>query len=357
MIDLRTQRYAALALAAAALFGASTPLAKLLLGDLSPAALAGLVYLGSGAGLLAVLLLRSLLRPRGQRPTQAPLGRRDMPWLAGAVGCGGVAAPILLFWGLQETSGSGASLLLNLEGVLTTLVAGPIFGEAVGRRVWLASFIMLAGGLLISYDPHASFGISISALAVVAACLFWAVDNNLTRRISGSSPVMIATIKGLAAGSVNLVLAYGQGHALPGAPVVLGAMALGLASYGVSLVLFIYALRHLGAARTSAHFGTAPFLGAILSLWVLGEPVTGPLVAAFVLMLMAVWLVLTEQHAHEHTHEPLGHAHRHVHDEHHRHDHDAGEGAEPHTHYHVHERLVHSHGHLPDLHHRHKHER
>jgi drug/metabolite transporter (DMT)-like permease len=355
VIDLRLQRYAFAALAAAALFGVSTPLAKLLLGELSPVTLAGLLYLGSGIGLGLLLGARRALGRGAPGGPEAALTRRDLPWLAGAVLAGGVAAPVVLLWGLAGTPASDAALLLNFETVLTALLAAVIFHEAVGRRVWVAAAVMFAGGVLLTYDPHASLAISPHAAAIVGACALWALDNNLTRKVAAADPVQTAAIKGLGAGSVNLALGLSTGAALPGAPTLAAATALGLASYGVSLVLFIHALRHLGAARTGAHFGTAPFIGAAVSVPLLGEPVTAALVAAAALMATATWLVLTETHAHEHRHERMIHSHRHVHDEHHRHAHRGDEGPEPHTHEHVHEPMIHAHPHLPDLHHRHGH--
>lgn len=354
-IDLPLQRYAFAALAAAALFGASTPLAKRLLGDLSPVTLAGLLYLGSGLGLGALLAVRRLFPRDGAERAEAPLSRSDLPWLAGAVLAGGVAAPVALLWGLGGMAASDAALLLNFESVLTTLIAAAVFREAVGGRVWLAAAVMFAAGALLAYDPLATLRFSPHAFAVVVACALWGLDNNLTRRISAADPLQIASIKGAAAGSVNLVLGLVLGSGVPGAAVAGAALALGFASYGVSLVLFIYALRHLGAARTGAHFGTAPFIGAVLAVPMLGEPVTLTLLAATALMALATWLVLTETHAHEHAHELLAHTHRHVHDEHHRHEHGGDEGMEPHTHEHVHRPMVHAHPHLPDLHHRHDH--
>jgi len=351
MIDLATQRYALLALAAAALFGASTPLAKLLQADIAPALLAGLLYLGSGAGLALVKLALRL----GRHAAEPPLQAGDIPWLAGAVASGGIAAPLLLMWGLAGATASGVSLLLNLEGILTALFAALVFKEAVAGRIWLAACLMLGAGLLLGYDPRAGFGLSLRTLAVIAACALWALDNNLTRRISAADPVNIAMIKGLAAGSVNIAAALAYGASLPAALPLAGALALGWLSYGISLVLYIVALRHLGSARAAAHFSTAPFIGAALAIGLLGEPMTAGFVTAFLLMLAATWLVLTERHRHAHVHEPLAHEHLHTHDAHHRHAHRGDEGPEPHSHPHRHEPLAHSHPHLPDLHHRHPH--
>ncbi|MCC7485104.1 MAG: EamA family transporter [Burkholderiales bacterium] len=350
-VDSAIQRYALLALAAAGLFGASTPLAKLLLGSVSPVVLAGLLYLGSGLGLA---LLRALPKAGGA-PREAPLHGSDWGWLGGAILSGGVLAPVLLLWGLAGSSAAAASLLLNFEGVITTLVAALLFREAVGARVWGAALVMLAGGAILAWEPGRPLALSPHALAIAGACFCWAVDNNLTRRISGADPSMIAMSKGLAAGSINVALGLAAGGGIPGAGATGGALALGFAAYGVSLVLFIYALRHLGSARTAAHFSTAPFLGAAISVPLLGEPVTPGLLVATVLMAVATWLVLTESHSHEHQHEYTKHTHRHVHDEHHRHAHDGSEGPEPHAHEHVHEPMRHTHPHVPDLHHWHDH--
>jgi drug/metabolite transporter (DMT)-like permease len=350
-IDLHFQRYALLALAAAALFGASTPFAKLLLGEISPVVLAGLLYLGSGFGL--ALLRRA--QGGSQHPREAPLAARDRAWLAGAIVSGGVIAPVLLLWGLAGSGAAETSLLLNFEGVITTLVAAGLFREAVGARVWLAALVMLAGGFVLAYDPTAPIAFSPQSLAIVGACFCWALDNNLTRKVAGADPVATAAAKGITAGSFNLALGLALGGTFPAFGAAMGSLTLGFLAYGVSLVFFIYALRHLGAARTGAHFSTAPFIGAALAVPLLGEPVTVGLIAAATLMVIATWLVLTERHAHEHGHEHMTHNHRHVHDEHHQHAHHGDEGPEPHVHEHVHEPMRHAHPHLPDLHHRHRH--
>jgi drug/metabolite transporter (DMT)-like permease len=351
MIHRATQRYALVALAAAALFGASTPLAKLLQADITPGLLAGLLYFGSGAGLGLLKLALRLVRHTPEPALQAS----DAPWLAGAVASGGIAAPLLLMWGLAGASASGVSLLLNLEGMLTALVAALVFKEAVAGRIWLAAGLMLAAGLVLGYDPRAGFGLSLRTLAVIAACALWALDNNLTRRISAADPVNIAMIKGFAAGGVNIAAALAFGAHLPATLPLAGALVLGWLSYGISLTLYIVALRHLGSARAASHFSTAPFIGAALAIALLGEPVTAGFAAAFLLMLAATWLVLTERHAHAHVHKLLLHEHLHTHDAHHQHAHRGDEGPEPHSHPHEHTPLAHTHPHLPDLHHRHKH--
>jgi drug/metabolite transporter (DMT)-like permease len=353
--DRLGRRYSILTLLAAALFGVSAPVCKWLLGPLPPLTLAGLLYLGSGVGLLAFHQLRNLLN--GRRPSGFPRSfpARDAGWFAGAVLCGGVAAPVMLLWGLSGESASTASLLLSTEGILTTLLAGLLFHEAVGARVWGATLVMAGAGALLAYDPTAPWSFSIHVLAIVGACLLWGLDNNLTRNISGNDPVMMAAVKGLVAGGANLTLGWLASGTAPLAGPWALAMLLGLCSYGVSLVLYILALRHLGSARTASYFSTAPFIGvAVSSLW-LRETLTIPLAAALILVAAATWLLLTERHEHLHVHKALEHSHLHVHDAHHLHHHDGGEGPEPHNHWHRHEPMTHSHPHHPDLHHRHSH--
>lgn len=341
------------ALLAAVLFGVSTPLAKLLLANLSPILLAGTLYAGSGLGLGLWVLFRRL---RKRAAVEAPLQRRDAPWLAGAVLSGGVAGPILLMVGLAQTPASSASLLLNLEGALTAAIAWCVFRENVDRRVFAGMLAIVIGGALLSWNPLAAAGVPWGALGIVGACLCWAIDNNLTRAVSGGDPVQIAAIKGGVAGVINISLALALGATLPSSTLLLVAGALGFAGYGVSLVLFVLALRGLGTARTGAYFSTAPFVGAALSLALLGEKPGELFWVAGVLMVLGVWLHLSERHRHEHTHGALAHNHRHCHDAHHQHDHDfPWDGTEPHTHPHVHTPLTHSHPHYPDLHHRHKH--
>ena len=340
------------ALLAAMLFGASTPFAKLLVGQISPLLLAGLLYAGSGLGLSIWALVR------GHRAEQydAALTRRDMPWLAGAVLFGGVIAPALLMLGLRATTGAEASLLLNLENVLTAVLAWVVFRENVDRRIFLGMLIIVTGGLLLSWHPRTGASLSWGALGIAGACLGWAIDNNLTRHVSGGDPVQIAAIKGLVAGTINTTLALVTGATLPGASALAGALAIGFLGYGVSLVLFVLALRHLGTARTGAYFSTAPFVGASLSLLVLGESPSLFFWLAGALMVVGVWLHVSERHEHDHVHEAMDHTHRHRHDEHHQHEHEvAWDGTEPHTHAHHHPPITHSHPHYPDLHHRHSH--
>lgn len=339
------------ALLAAALFGASTPFAKLLVGELPPILLAGLLYLGSGIG----LSVARLIRDRGWRP--AGLARSEWAWLLGAIAFGGVLGPVALLFGLTQTSGATASLLLNLEAVLTAVIAWLLFKENADRRIVLGMVAIVAGGVVLAW-PTGETGQSrwFGPLWVAIACLCWAIDNNLTRKVSASDALFIAGSKGLVAGTVNTLLALSLGEALPGLATALPAMAVGLLGYGVSLVLFVLALRGLGTARTGAYFSTAPFIGAAVALTLLGEATTPLFWLAAALMGAGVWLHLTERHEHAHTHEAMEHAHRHVHDAHHQHEHDfEWDGAEPHSHLHRHPPITHVHPHFPDIHHRHRH--
>lgn len=340
-----------LALASAALFGASTPFAKLLLGSVDPWLMAGLLYLGAGLGLAVLHVSRGVLR---LPVIEAPLRQSDVPWLGAVILTGGVLGPLLLMLGLAHTEAAAASLLLNLEGLATMGLAWVVFREYVDRRLLLGAFAILAGAALLSWQGGASF--QWSGLLIAGACLCWGIDNNLTRKLSSSDPVQIAMLKGLVAGTVNLILAVWQGATLPSTGIVLAVGVVGLLGYGVSLALFVLGLRYLGAARTGAYFSLAPFVGAILAIPMLGESLSVQLIVAGCLMGFGLWLHLAEQHEHEHAHELLEHEHGHRHDVHHQHEHAPNDPTgEPHSHWHRHAPLVHRHPHYPDLHHRHGH--
>jgi drug/metabolite transporter (DMT)-like permease len=341
----------AAALLAAMLFGASTPFAKVLLGGVAPILLAGLLYLGSGTGLWVLRVVRD----RGFK--SAGLSRAEWPWLIGAIGAGGLLGPVLLMYGLTLTTAADASLLLNLEGVLTALLAWVVFRENADRRIVLGMTLIVGGGVALAWPAGGAAATTlVGALAVAAACLCWAVDNNLTRKVAASDPVFIAATKGLVAGITNVALAVAFGARLPPAALVAAAMGVGFVGYGISLVLFVLALRGLGSARTGAYFSTAPFVGAAIAIVAFHEPVSWPFWLAAALMAGGLWLHLTEVHEHEHLHERLTHTHAHRHDAHHQHQHAfAWDGREPHTHEHSHEPLKHTHPHYPDIHHRHGH--
>jgi drug/metabolite transporter (DMT)-like permease len=339
-----------LAFASAVLFGMSAPLSKLLLGTVAPQLLAGLLYLGAGTGLAIIHLGRAVL---GIPAPEAPLRRADLPWLAAVVLFGGVIGPLLLMLGLNQTSASSGSLLLNLEGLATMGIAWLVFRENVDRRLLSGALAIVAGAVVLSWNGQ---GIRFDAGAglIAAACMAWGIDNNLTRKLSSADPVLTTMVKGLVAGGVNVGLALLSGSTLPPVAAFGAAALVGFLGVGVSLVLFVLALRHLGTARTGAYFSLAPFIGAVAALVLLNEPLTLQLGLSGALMGLGLWLHLAERHEHDHQHDALEHEHSHVHDEHHRHSHD-GPVTQPHSHWHRHEPIRHKHPHYPDLHHRHRH--
>jgi len=353
----RTQIYPMTqALLAAVLFGASAPVAKLLLGIIEPIPLAAFLYLGSGLGLVFFRGLRDIGSQSAR--VEAGISKADIPWLTGAVLAGGVAAPIVLMFSLRATPAATASLLLNFEGVATTLIAALVFREAIGERIWWAIICITAGSVLLSLDLSGEWGISLGAVGVLGTCALWGIDNNFTRNISAKDPLSIVTIKGMGAGGFSLILALILQNTFPKPLVALGAMLLGSLSYGISIALFILAMRDLGAARTSVLFGTAPFVGVLLSFLLFQEFPNVPLVVSFPIMIVGAVLLLGEEHAHKHVHAVIEHDHRHGHDDgHHAHDHAKGEIPANgfHSHPHTHEAIEHTHRHTPDIHHRHDH--
>jgi drug/metabolite transporter (DMT)-like permease len=344
------RRAVAIALLSAALFGVSTPAAKALLGEVSPTTLAGLFYCGAGIG---IAILR---RVRVNSGGEASLDRTELPWLGAAILAGGVIGPLLLMTGLSMTDAAAASLLLTLEGVATALIAWFVFRENFDARVVLGMVCLVAGALVLAWTGQPSFSALLGPIAIVGACVAWGLDNNLTRKVSLSDPLQIVQFKGLIAGPFLLALGLVAGDRLPSPTIAMVAGAVGFLGYGVSLALFVLALRQLGAARTGAYFSTAPFLGTVAAILFLREPLTLQLVVAGLLMGVGVWLHLTEHHEHEHEHQEVEHAHAHVHDAHHQHEHAPEDPpGEPHTHAHRHARVRHRHPHVPDMHHQHRH--
>jgi drug/metabolite transporter (DMT)-like permease len=259
-------------------------------------------------------------------------------------------------YGLTNTSAAAASLLLNLEAVLTALLAWFLFKENFDRRIALGMLVIVVGAALLTVVPGTGDSSLFGPLLVAVACLCWALDNNLTRKASANDAVFLASLKGMVAGTVNAMLALLLGMTVPAPLTVAGAAVVGFLGYGVSLVLFILALRHLGTARAGAYFSVAPFFGAVLAIAMGQDVLSWSLAVAGALMAIGVWLHVSENHAHEHHHEPVEHTHAHRHDEHHQHEHSIlwkGEGS--HVHPHVHARLAHSHPHYPDVHHQHSH--
>jgi drug/metabolite transporter (DMT)-like permease len=355
--NLKNLNQTAPALFAAALFGASTPLAKLLIGEMDSWILAGVLYFGAGIGLLGVLGIQII------RKKSFPVfpNKQDLIWLMGATFFGGILGPVLLMTGLRTTPAATSSLLLNTEGVLTSCIAWLIFKEHFDRRIVMGMIAIVLGGIILSWSPSGDFSVTSGSFLVMAACLCWAIDNNLTRNVSANDAVLITTLKSLVAGSTNLVLALSIGRSLPSLGNIAWGALLGFLGYGLSIVCFVLSLRAIGTSRTGAYFSAAPFVGAVLSLILFKNEVSIQLIGAGVFMAWGVWLHLTEVHTHEHEHEPLYHSHEHVHDEHHQHEHTASEQpaseqpGKKHTHSHQHEKMRHQHTHFPDIHHRHSH--
>lgn len=342
------------ALLAAALFGASTPISKLLLAETQPITLAALMYLGSGFG--AFLLLR--IDPnREKNHVEARLQKNDLPWLAGAVIAGGIAGPILLMISLNNTPASTASLLLNFESVATALIAGLFLKEYINSKVWFSLVFITLASIILSFNGGA-WGFSLGSLGIIGACIFWGLDNNFTRKVSAKDPLEIVLIKGLGAGIFSLILSLVTGNPLPKMIIILAALLVGAVCYGMSIALFVLSLRSLGTARTGALFATAPFVGAILSLLIFHEKPTIQIYLSLPLMILGVLMLLTENHSHLHAHPVLEHEHSHSHEDmHHIHQHSHGMDLDRvhHSHLHLHQMMEHSHAHTPDLHHRHNH--
>ena len=339
----------AAALGAALLFGLSTPAAKLLVPNAEPLMLGSVLYLGAGLGL-------SLMRVAGRKHSrEAPLRGADLPLLLGITAAGAVVAPVLLLVGLRRVSAVTGSLALNLEGPLTVVLAVLFFGEHLSSRAAAGALLIMLGAAILGFAQGAAFGgDALGLLCIAGACLGWALDNNLTSRLSLRDPVAIVQAKGLIGGAISLGLAFLVGNEVPPVPTLAGGLLLGLVSYGTSVVLAVYAMRLIGVAREAAFFATAPFIGALVSVAVLGEHFGARELWAAFMMLGGISLLVYEEHAHTHTHEPLEHDHRHVHDEHHQHAHPNREPvAEPHAHRHKHTTLEHAHAHVSDLHHRH----
>jgi Permeases of the drug/metabolite transporter (DMT) superfamily len=344
------------ALLAALLFGLSTPLSKLLLGQIEPIPLAAFLYIGSGTGLL---LLKALQYIAGNRTkNEAPLSVRDIPWLSGAILFGGIIAPIVLMLSLKKTPASTAALLLNFEGAGTAIIAYFLFKESIGKRVWIAIGCVTTASILLSYDFSNQWGFSLGALGIICACFCWGIDNNFTRNISLKDPISIVLIKGFGAGFFSLFLSLMLKDPLPDFKTMLIAMLLGFFSYGISIVLYVLALRSLGSSRTSVFFGTAPFIGAALSFIICHDALNIMMIISLPIMVGGAILLLREDHVHKHIHQPIVHEHRHNHfDGHHNHTHLPGEIPSNgyHSHMHTHEFMEHEHPHNPDMHHRHSH--
>lgn len=339
------------AILSAILFGLSPVACKAIVGQMPSSLLAGLLYLGSGLGLTGVVLRQKL----PAYDILNSLSRRQQVNLTGAILSGGVAAPLFLAYSIRAGTATEVSLLLNFETVATTLLAWMIFHEHIGYRVWIGKFFIIGASILVLFTGSKGVHLSMSGLSVLAACLLWGIDNNLTRELETIPASLLACVKGWIAGIFNIILFIVLFRSPVTAFQVSGALVIGALSYGVSLVLFIHALREIGAARTSTWFASGPFIGTILSVIILGERPPGSYWVATPLMLSGMFFLYWEVHRHHHRHERLAHSHLHEHDEHHPHEHDVEENSGKHDQSHVHEAISHTHVHWPDIHHRHIH--
>lgn len=339
------------AILAAALYGVSAPISKLLLQRLSPMLMAALLYLGAGMGMLIVNFIKA---SKGNEQKEAKISRKELPYTIGMIGLD-IAAPIFLMIGLTMSTASNASLLNNFEIVATSLIALLLFKEAIGKRLWTAIFFITTSSIILSVQDFSSFSFSIGSIFVLLACVCWGFENNCTRMMSLKDPMQIVVIKGFGSGAGSLLIAFLTKEIAFDLWYILLAMVLGFFAYGLSIFFYVTAQRELGAARTSAYYAVAPFIGVGLSFIMYNEPVTLNFVIGTVLMLFGTYYAAVERHNHTHTHEVMEHEHRHNHsDGHHNHTHENFKGGE-HSHMHTHDKLIHSHVHYPDMHHMHSH--
>ena len=286
---MQTRRFAPLfALLAAALYALNAPLSKLLLQDVAPMMMASLLYLGAGAGMLLLRLLRS-----GAQDAQR-LSKGDLPYVLGMIVLD-VLAPIFLMLGLRMTTAANASLLNNFEIVATTLIALVFFREKVSSRLWAAIGLITLSSILLSVEDAGSFRFSGGSALVLLACCSWGLENNCTRMLSGSDPQQIVVVKGLASGAGSLIVALLAGEPLPAIQRVPLVLLLGFVAYGLSIYFYVYAQRFLGAARTSAYYAVQPFIGVLLSLLIFRQLPGALFVIALVIMIAGTWLVTVDQ--------------------------------------------------------------
>lgn len=339
------------AILAALLFGINAPFSKLLLNQIDPLFLAALLYLGAGVGMTGLTVLSKKRRTASQ---EARLTKKEMPAVVMMVLLD-IAAPIFLLLGISLTNSSTAALLGNFEIAATSVIAMIFFKEAIGRRMWMAIGFISVASILLTVSDLSAISLSIGAVFVMLSCVCWGLENNCTRNLSIKDPVQVVIIKGFGSGLGALLIAFVWGDLSGSLLYIILAMTLGFVAYGLSIFFYVKAQRGLGAARTSAYYAAAPFMGVLISWLVLKEPITGSFLMALAIMIVGTWLALSEDHEHAHTHQKETHDHSHSHDDgHHLHDnHPPVTGA--HCHEHTHENTVHSHCHLPDIHHRHMH--
>lgn len=340
-----------LALLAAALYGISSPVSKLLLEKIPPTLMAALLYLGAGFGMLIVNVSKVITR---KERVEAKITKNELPYIIGMIVLD-IAAPVFLMFGLKMTTAENASLLNNFEIVATSLIALFIFKEAIGRRMWIAIFLITLSSMILSVRDLSSISFSYGSLFVIAACLCWGLENNCTRMLSLKDPMQIVVVKGFGSGIGSLLISLVIKEYATDAVYTLLALLLGFVAYGLSIFFYIKAQRELGAARTSAYYAAAPFIGVLISWAMFQENITWPFVIALFLMLIGSYFAISEEHMHLHIHNEITHEHKHNHEDgHHNHTHEPNVIGE-HSHLHTHEVVEHAHVHTPDLHHRHSH--
>jgi drug/metabolite transporter (DMT)-like permease len=338
------------AILAALCYVISTPFSKLLLNNIPPVFIAGLVYIGAGLGMLFINLLRSKNVPK----KEAKITIKELPYTITMVLLD-VFAPIFLMIGLSKSTSATASLLNNFEIVATSTIALIIFKESIGKRTWIAIVFITIASIILSVDDLFSIKLSVGAVFVLLACVCWGFENNCTSKLSLKDPFEIVIIKGIGSGLTSLAIAFITKQYSLEIKYILITLMLGFIAYGLSVYFYIYAQRNLGAARTSAYYALAPFIGVGLSFIIFNEFPTVSYLIALGIMVTGVYFTAFEKHEHLHTHQFIEHEHRHNHnDGHHNHTHETLINGE-HNHFHIHNLMEHKHQHTPDLHHSHEH--
>nr|WP_051571917.1 DMT family transporter [Ruminiclostridium cellobioparum] len=340
-----------MAILAAALFGISSPVSKLLLAEIPSTLMASLLYLGAGIGMLTINIIKRL--GKNER-VEARMTRKEMPYIIGMIVLD-IAAPVCLMLGLTMTTSANASLLNNFEIAATSLIALLIFKEAIGKRMWIAISLITLSSMILSVEDFHSISFSTGSIFVLLACICWGFENNCTRMLSLKDPLQIVIVKGFGSGMGSLVIALVLKQYSTDILYLFMALLLGFVAYGLSIYFYIIAQRELGAARTSAYYAVAPFIGVLLSVIIFSQQITTSFIIALVMMITGAYFAGAEHHKHMHIHQETTHEHRHNHsDDHHTHIHDYKVESE-HSHIHTHKRMEHIHRHTPDMHHTHSH--
>lgn len=339
------------AVLAAALYAISSPVSKLLLREIPPKLMASFLYLGAGLGLFIVGFIK---HKKYSEQSEARLTKKELPFTLGMVVLD-IAAPIFLMIGLTMTTPANVSLLNNFEIVATTLIALLIFKESISKRLWIAIFFITVSSTILSVEDISSFSFSYGSIFVLLACICWGLENNCTRKLSIKDPLEVVVVKGFGSGLGSLIIALSLGDRINSMTYVLIALLLGFFAYGLSIFFYIYAQRDLGAAKTSAYYAIAPFIGVGLSLIIFREIPSLSFFIALIIMIIGTYFASTEEHNHEHSHTAITHEHSHSHEDgHHNHFHDKTIIGK-HNHFHTHEERTHSHKHSLDIHHNHAH--